>query len=192
MQNTIPRAVLLNLHPRVRDIGKIEGTRVGLQAASMCIARDFTNPTLIADFNRGRGVALANHIFSDDMGLKIMKAAPGFIEAELKIEEKHRNGYDLKICHGGVLATACDTVMALAKETLCTPAEIAVNASMYTQFFEPASVGDTLTFKAATVDPNDDPKNASELLVTITNQNGLNIGYAKGVVVKKKRPFAVN
>lgn|GEM_PF-3202114 len=151
-----------------------------LDKAAKFIGACFTSET--SQLERQDGERLAKHIFSDDMGLELVKAENGSAEAKLKVTNKHFNGYGLDICHGGVLATACDTVMAWARETLCEAGKVAVNSTMYTRFFKPVKEGTELFFRAAHVDPKKSLDAVSELLVTITDSLGDIKGYAKGEV----------
>ncbi len=133
---------------------------------------------------RADGEALAKHVFSDNMGLKLVQAENGSAEAKLTVTKDHLNGYGLDICHGGVLATACDTVMAWARETICKQGEVAVNSTMYTRFFKPVKAGTELFFKTAPINLKKMKDKVSELLVTITDKADNLIGYAKGEVAK--------
>lgn len=171
----------------------MSGAREALPKLDQSIRDEFTGVqpvSNILELKRADGRSLADHNFSTrHIGLKVTRAARGFVEATLVVDADYVNGYDLKrdgqplkVCHGGVKATACDTVAALAGETLCNKeSDVAVNVNMFTQFFEPAQVGDQLTFRAVVSNLKKLPTERPEVLVTIT-RNGKQIGYAKGEV----------
>jgi len=70
---------------------------------------------------------IENDRFADYVGIRLVKAEPGYALAELEVSEKHLNGVDM--VQGGAIFTLADYAFAAAVNSK-TPVTVAVQASI--------------------------------------------------------------
>lgn len=96
------------------------------------------------DFEIDIRTKLERQEFMQLLGFQVTQIEAGYIEGELKLEQKHKQHRGF--AHGGVIATLADIVAGFAAATLIPKQHHVVTAELKVSYFRPG-VGDKLVAK---------------------------------------------
>ena len=117
---------------------------------------------------------------SQSLGMKILDAGPAYAVVEMRLEDRHMNGFS--IAHGGAVFALADTAFAHA----CNSDNIVTVAQQcQINFLQPGRVGDVLT---ATAKGRTHSGRTGLYDVTITGNNGAVIAEFRGMSRKLRDP----
>ena len=110
---------------------------------------------------------------SQSLGMKILDAGPAYAVVEMRLEDRHMNGFS--IAHGGAVFALADTAFAHA----CNSDNVVTVAQQcQINFLQPGRVGDVLT---ATAKGRTHSGRTGLYDVTITGNNGAVIAEFRGM-----------
>ena len=117
---------------------------------------------------------------SQSLGMKILDAGPAYAVVEMRLEDRHMNGFS--IAHGGAVFALADTAFAHA----CNSDNV-VTVAQHCQinFLQPGRVGDVLT---ATAKGRTHSGRTGLYDVTITGNNSAVIAEFRGMSRKLRDP----
>ncbi len=100
------------------------------------------------DFEPDIRTKLERQEFMQLMGFQVTKIEAGYIEGELKLEQKHKQHKGF--AHGGVIATLADIVAGFAAVSLVPKNHHVVTVELKVSYFRPG-VGDKLLAKGSVI-----------------------------------------
>jgi len=110
--------------------------------------------------------------FSQWLGIEIMEVSEGYCKAKMKMREEMING--LGVVHGGIAFSLADSAFAFACNNR-NNLSLALDTSM--NFTKPLMPGDELVAEAKELHNG---KSTGVYLVTLYNQNNVQVGLFKG------------
>ena len=117
---------------------------------------------------------------SQSLGMKILDAGPAYAVVEMRLEDRHMNGFS--IAHGGAVFALADTAFAHASNS---DNVVTVAQQCQINFLQPGRVGDVLT---ATAKGRTQSGRTGLYDVTITGNNGAVIAEFRGMSRKLRDP----
>jgi acyl-CoA thioesterase len=131
---------------------------------------DVSSPQHIAD-------RVGDSMYSKDrasqaLGMKVAEIGPGRAVLTMTVREDMVNGHD--ICHGGLMATLCDSAFAFACNSYN---ELTVAAGFSIDIVAPARLGDVLTARCAEVSK---AGRTGVYDTELTNQRGERVAFFRG------------
>lgn len=118
--------------------------------------------------------------FSQWLGIEIMEVSEGYCKAKMKLREDMING--LGVVHGGVAFSLADSAFAFAcnnRNNLSLALDTSIN------FTKPLMPGDELVAEAKELHNG---KSTGVYLVTLYNQNNVQVGLFKGTCFRTGKP----
>jgi acyl-CoA thioesterase len=118
--------------------------------------------------------------FSQWLGIEILEASEGYCKAKMKLREDMING--LGVVHGGVAFSLADSAFAFAcnnRNNLSLALDTSIN------FTKPLMPGDELVAEAKELHNG---KSTGVYLVTLYNQNNVQVGLFKGTCFRTGKP----
>jgi acyl-CoA thioesterase len=118
--------------------------------------------------------------FSQWLGIEIMEVREGYCKAKMKLREDMING--LGVVHGGVAFSLADSAFAFAcnnRNNLSLALDTSIN------FTKPLIPGDELVAEANELHNG---KSTGVYLVTLYNQNNVQVGLFKGTCFRTGKP----
>jgi acyl-CoA thioesterase len=118
--------------------------------------------------------------FSQWLGIEIMEVSEGYCKAKMKLKEEMING--LGVVHGGVAFSLADSAFAFAcnnRNNLSLALDTSIN------FTKPLMPGDELVAEANELHNG---KSTGVYLVTLYNQNNVQVGLFKGTCFRTGKP----
>jgi acyl-CoA thioesterase len=118
--------------------------------------------------------------FSQWLGIEIMEVREGYCKAKMKLREDMING--LGVVHGGVAFSLADSAFAFAcnnRNNLSLALDTSIN------FTKPLMPGDELVAEANELHNG---KSTGVYLVTLYNQNNVQVGLFKGTCFRTGKP----
>lgn len=117
-----------------------------------------------------------NDAFSQWLGIKRVKEAPGYSKLEMKVRGEMLNGF--QIAHGGICYSLADSALAFASNSHGIKA-VSIETSI--SHTHPVKVGDVITAEAKELEL----KNKIGIYeVKVTNQDGETVALFKGTVYR--------
>jgi acyl-CoA thioesterase len=110
--------------------------------------------------------------FSQWLGIEVMEVSEGYCKAKMKLRDEMING--LGVVHGGIAFSLADTAFAFACNNR-NNLSLALDTSM--NFTKPLMPGDELVAEAKELHNG---KSTGVYLVTLHNQNNVQVGLFKG------------
>jgi acyl-CoA thioesterase len=110
--------------------------------------------------------------FSQWLGIEVMEVSEGYCKAKMKLRDEMING--LGVVHGGIAFSLADTAFAFACNNR-NNLSLALDTSM--NFTKPLMPGDELVAEAKELHNG---KSTGVYLVTLHNQNNIQVGLFKG------------
>jgi len=118
--------------------------------------------------------------FSQWLGIEIVEVSEGYCKAKMKLREDMING--LGVVHGGVAFSLADSAFAFAcnnRNILSLALDTSIN------FTKPLMPGDELVAEAKELHNG---KSTGVYLVTLYNQNNVQVGLFKGTCFRTGKP----
>jgi acyl-CoA thioesterase len=118
--------------------------------------------------------------FSQWLGIEIVEVSEGYCKAKMKLREDMING--LGVVHGGVAFSLADSAFAFAcnnRNNLSLALDTSIN------FTKPLMPGDELVAEAKELHNG---KSTGVYLVTLYNQNNVQVGLFKGTCFRTGKP----
>jgi acyl-CoA thioesterase len=118
--------------------------------------------------------------FGQWLGIEIMEVSEGYCKAKMKLREDMING--LGVVHGGVAFSLADSAFAFAcnnRNNLSLALDTSIN------FTKPLMPGDELVAEAKELHNG---KSTGVYLVTLYNQNNVQVGLFKGTCFRTGKP----
>lgn len=118
--------------------------------------------------------------FSQWLGIEIMEVSEGYCKAKMKLREDMING--LGVVHGGIAFSLADSAFAFAcnnRNNLSLALDTSIN------FTKPLMPGDELVAEAKELHNG---KSTGVYLVTLYNQNNVQVGLFKGTCFRTGKP----
>jgi len=118
--------------------------------------------------------------FSQWLGIEIMEVSEGYCKAKMKLREDMING--LGVVHGGVAFSLADSAFSFAcnnRNNLSLALDTSIN------FTKPLMPGDELVAEAKELHNG---KSTGVYLVTLYNQNNVQVGLFKGTCFRTGKP----
>ncbi len=118
------------------------------------------------------GKMMQNDLFSQWMGIKVLKVREGYSKIKMTIRKEMLNGFG--IVHGGLAFSLADSAFAFACNNRNN---ISVALDVTITFTKAVNEGDTLTAEAK---ENHNGRSTGVYLITITNQKNEQVALFKG------------
>jgi acyl-CoA thioesterase len=118
--------------------------------------------------------------FSQWLGIEIVEVSEGYCKAKMKLREEMING--LGVVHGGIAFSLADSAFAFACNNR-NNLSLALDTSM--NFTKPLLPGDELVAEAKELHNG---KSTGVYLVTLYNQNNVQVGLFKGTCFRTGKP----
>jgi acyl-CoA thioesterase len=118
--------------------------------------------------------------FSQWLGIEIVDVREGYCKAKMKLREEMING--LGVVHGGIAFSLADSAFAFACNNR-NNLSLALDTSM--NFTKPLMPGDELVAEAKELHNG---KSTGVYLVTLFNQNNVQVGLFKGTCFRTGKP----
>lgn len=122
--------------------------------------------------------------FSQWMGVEILEIKEGYAKIRMKIRPEMVNG--LGITHGGLAFSLADSAFAFACNSR-NQFSVALEASI--SFLRPVKINDMLTAEAKEVHNG---RTTGLYLVSVTNQDEMQVAQFKGTCVRTGKPVLAN
>ena len=124
---------------------------------------------------------LANDAFSRWLGLKVLQVEPGRVSAEMTVRPEMLNGFG--VCHGGVLFSFADSVLAFASNT---HGRLTVSIENNIAYPAKVLVGDRLH---AVCEELSASRRIANYQVVVTKDGGERVGLFRGTVYRTEKPI---
>jgi acyl-CoA thioesterase len=118
--------------------------------------------------------------FSQWLGIEVMEVSEGYCKAKMKLRDEMING--LGVVHGGIAFSLADSAFAFACNNR-NNLSLALDTSM--NFTKPLLPGDELVAEARELHNG---KSTGVYLVTLYNQNNVQVGLFKGTCFRTGKP----